>query len=96
MTATENWREVVLMVSLRTLRAERLLSIRELARQASVAPSTVYLIEAGRTIPRQRVARQIARVLRVDPMEVDELRRRIEVTKLRPGDRPRTTAPTDS
>ena len=71
------------MVSLRTLRAERLLSIRELARQASVAPSTIYLIEAGRTIPRQRVARQIAMVLDVDPMEVDELRRRIEVSKSR-------------
>ena len=69
------------MVSLRILRAERLLSIRELARQASVAPSTIYLIEAGRTIPRQRVAREIARVLGVDPMEVDELRRRIEVAK---------------
>jgi len=69
------------MVSLRELRAERLLSIRELARRASVAPSTIYLIETGRTIPRQRVARQIARVLRVDPTEVDELRRRIEMSK---------------
>jgi len=70
------------MVSLRTLRAERLLSIRELARRASVSPSTIYLVETGQTVPRQRVARQIAKVLRVDPMEVDELRRRIEVTKL--------------
>lgn len=69
------------MVSLRTLRAERLLSIRELAHRASVAPSTIYLIEAGRTIPRQRVARQIAKVLRVNPMEIDELRQRIEITK---------------
>lgn len=78
----KNRHEVVLMASLRSLRAERLLSIRELARRASVAPSTIYLIEAGRTIPRQRVARQIAKVLQVDPMEVDELRRRIEVAKL--------------
>jgi transcriptional regulator with XRE-family HTH domain len=69
------------MVSLRELRAERLLSIRELARRASVAPSTIYLIEAGRTIPRQRVARQIAEVLGIDPMKVAELRRRIEATK---------------
>ena len=69
------------MASLRELRAERLLSVRELARQASVAPSTIFLIEAGRTIPRQRVARQIARVLHVEPIEVDEFRRRIEVTK---------------
>ena len=71
------------MVSLRELRAERLLSIRELARQASIAPSTLFLIEAGRTIPRQRVARQIAEVLGVDPMLVDELRRRIEAAKQR-------------
>jgi DNA-binding XRE family transcriptional regulator len=72
------------MASLRELRAERLLSIRELARRASVAPSTIFLIESGRTIPRQRVARQIAAILRVAPMEVDEFRRRIEVTKERP------------
>lgn len=70
------------MVSLRELRANRLLSIRELARIASVAPSTIFLIESGRTLPRQRVARQIARALRVDPNEVDEFRRRIEVSKL--------------
>ncbi|MCC6178385.1 MAG: helix-turn-helix transcriptional regulator [Chloroflexi bacterium] len=71
------------MVSLRELRAERLLSIRELARQASVAPSTIFLIEAGRTIPRQRVARQIAAALQIDPSEIDEFRRRIEVEKSR-------------
>jgi DNA-binding XRE family transcriptional regulator len=72
-----------MMTSLRELRAERLLSMRELARHASVAPSTIFLIESGRTIPRQRVARQIAQALGVDPMQVDELRRRIEVTKQR-------------
>lgn len=71
------------MVSLRILRSERLLSIRELARRASVAPSTIFLIEAGRTIPRQRVAREIARVLGVDPIEVDEFRRRVELSKMR-------------
>lgn len=70
------------MTSLRELRAERLLSIRELARKASVAPSTIFLIESGRTIPRQRVARQIALTLRVDPRDVDEFRRRIEVSKV--------------
>jgi DNA-binding XRE family transcriptional regulator len=77
------------MASLRELRAERLLSVRELARQAAVAPSTIFLIESGRTLPRQRVARQIARALRVEPVEVDEFRRRIEVTKegrARPAD----------
>ena len=71
------------MPSLRELRAERLLSVRELARKASVAPSTVFLIESGRTLPRHRVARQIAEVLCVEPNNVDEFRRRIEATKAR-------------
>ena len=69
------------MVTLRELRAERLFSIRELARRAGVAPSTIFLIEAGRTIPRQRVARQIAEALDAAPIEIEEFRRRIEVTK---------------
>ena len=63
---------------LRHVRAERLLSIRELARQASVAPSTVYLIEAGRTTPRPRVVRSLVTVLRVDANEIEEFRRAIE------------------
>jgi transcriptional regulator with XRE-family HTH domain len=71
------------MVSLRELRAERLLSIRELAKQASIAPSTLYLIETGRSIPRQRVTRQIAEVLGIDPMIVDEFRRHIDQAKRR-------------
>jgi len=77
----ENRVEVSLMVTLRELRAERLFSIRELARRAGVAPSTIFLIEAGRTIPRQRVARQISEALGAEPMEVEEFRRRIEATK---------------
>ena len=70
------------MVTLRDLRADRLLSIRELAHRASVAPSTIFLIESGRTIPRQRVARQIARALQIDPNEVDEFRRTIDASKM--------------
>src|SRR5262245_35053318 len=40
------------MPTLRELRADRLLTIRELAQQAGVAPSSIYLIEAGRGTPR--------------------------------------------
>ncbi|HZU07059.1 MAG TPA: helix-turn-helix transcriptional regulator [Chloroflexota bacterium] len=69
------------MVSLRQARVERLLSIRELAKQASVAPSTVYLIETGRSTPRLRVVRQLAAVLSRDPSEIDEFRRAIELSK---------------
>ena len=63
---------------LRDLRAERLLSIRELARLAGVAPSTIYLTEAGRTTPHASVVRRIAAALQVDAHAVAELRRAIE------------------
>ncbi len=62
---------------LRAWRAEHLLSIRELARTAGVAPSTVYLIEAGRTTPRPAVMRRIAAALEVDAHRVAEFRRAI-------------------
>ena len=64
--------------SLRAWRAERLLTIRELARAAGVAPSTVYLIEAGRTTPRPSVMRRIASRLGVEGHRVAEFRRAIE------------------
>jgi transcriptional regulator with XRE-family HTH domain len=69
------------MASLREVRAERLLSIRELARRAAVAPSTVYLTEAGRTTPRPSVVARLAAVLDVEPVEVEEFRRSIEAAK---------------
>ena len=69
------------MRSLREARADRLLSIRELARHASVAPSTIYLIEAGRTVPRPRVVRALSVVLAVTPAEIEEFRRAIELSK---------------
>ena len=59
---------------LRELRAERLLSIRDLARLADVAPSTVYLTEAGRTTPQPAVMRRIAAALGIDPLQVAEFR----------------------
>ncbi len=64
---------------LRALRAERLLSIRGLARLADVAPSTIYLTEAGRTTPHASVMRRIAAALQVDAHAVAEFRRAIEV-----------------
>lgn len=70
------------MRSLREIRSERLLSIRELAREAGVATSTVYLTETGRTTPRPAIVRRLAAVLGVDPLEVDEFRRAIDAAKL--------------
>jgi ribosome-binding protein aMBF1 (putative translation factor) len=60
--------------SLRAARVARLLSIRELAREAAVAPSTVFLIEAGRATPRPRVMRRLSAVLGVSPHDVLEFR----------------------
>jgi transcriptional regulator with XRE-family HTH domain len=59
---------------LRAWRAERLLAIRDLARLADVAPSTVYLIEAGRATPHPATMRGIAAALGVDAVQVDEFR----------------------
>jgi transcriptional regulator with XRE-family HTH domain len=74
------------VASLRAVRAERLLTIRGLAQQAGVAPSTVYLIEAGRTVPRLSVVRRLATALGVAPPTVDEFRQAIAAAQA-----PRTT-----
>ncbi len=62
---------------LRDWRAERLLSTRELARLAGIAPSTVYLTETGRTTPHAAVMRRIAAALAVDARDVEEFQRAI-------------------
>jgi transcriptional regulator with XRE-family HTH domain len=62
---------------LRDLRLDRLLTVRELAQQAGVAPGTVYLTEIGRSCPGFRVIRRLATVLTVEPWEVEEFRQRL-------------------
>lgn len=64
---------------LRDVRVDALLSMRELARLAGVAPSTIYLIEAGRTTPHPTVMRRLSAVLAVDPTAVTEFDRAIRV-----------------
>ena len=66
------------MPTLRELRADRLLTIRELAQQAGVAPSSIYLIEAGRGTPRLSTMRRLATALGVDPETVEEFQQAIE------------------
>jgi transcriptional regulator with XRE-family HTH domain len=75
------------MVGLREARAEQLLSIRDLAYRAGVASSTIYLIEAGRTMPSFGVVRRLAAALGVEPREVDEFRRAVEAAKKPPHER---------
>ncbi len=81
------------MPSLREVRADRLLSMRELGRLAGVASSTIYLIETGRTTPRLSVVRRLAAALGVDPPEVDEFRHAIELAKDLPVRSPRRAEP---
>jgi transcriptional regulator with XRE-family HTH domain len=62
------------MPSLRQFRLARLLTIRGLAERAGVAPSTVYLLEAGRVRPNLRTTRKLSAALEVAPEAVDEFR----------------------
>lgn len=64
---------------LATLRKRRLLSQRALARQAAVALSTIYLLEAGKT---ERVTfnvmRRVSEALGVEPRAIVEFRRALD------------------
>ena len=66
------------MPSLREVRVARLLSVRELAQRAGVAPSTIYLIEAGRLTPGPLSSRLLAGALHLVPTAVDEFRPALE------------------
>ncbi len=66
------------MPSLREVRDTRLLSIRDLAEQARVAPTTMYLIEIGRITPSLSVVRRLATALDIEIAAVDEFRPAIE------------------
>ena len=63
--------------SLREVRAARLVSLRELAKLAGVAPSTIYQIEAGRVMPGFSVIRRLSAALGVEPEDIAEFRRAI-------------------
>ena len=66
------------MPTLREVRVRRLLSMRQLAKEAKVAPTTVYLIEAGQRLPHFGTMRKLAAALEVEPSEVDEFRAAME------------------
>ena len=66
-------------VPLVSLRKRRLLSQRDLAHQAGVALSTVYLLEAGRTERTTfKVMRAISDALGVPPDSIAEFRRTLD------------------
>lgn len=61
---------------LAALRRRRLLSQRDLARQAGVALSTIYLLEAGKTERATfKVMRAVSQALGVPPDSIAEFRR---------------------
>ncbi len=62
------------MPTLREVRVQRLLSMRQLAKLAGVAPTTVYLIESGERLPHYGTMRKLATALGVEPGEVAEFR----------------------
>ena len=66
------------MARLRDVRVRRLLSMRQLAKEAGVAPTTVYLIESGRRLPHYGTIRKLAAALEVEPAEVEEFRAAME------------------
>jgi DNA-binding XRE family transcriptional regulator len=81
-------------VPFRQARARSVLSVRELAARAGVAPATVYQIEHGRTRPHYRSIRLLSEALGVDPMQIVEFARVIEEGGAFPAtkeDRTRTT-----
>jgi transcriptional regulator with XRE-family HTH domain len=62
-----------------TLRKRKLLSQRDLARQAGVALSTIYLLEAGKTERVTfKVMRSVSAALDVPPEAIAEFRRALE------------------
>ena len=65
--------------TLKQVRAERMLTTRELAVKAGLSHATVHMAETGKAIPRLRAVRQLAAALEVDPLEVVELRQAIEL-----------------
>ena len=63
------------MSRLRNVRRRKLLSQRDLAARAGIAPSTIYLVKNGKSAPRLLVMRKICEIL-----GGDEFRRVIEET----------------
>ncbi len=66
------------MATLRELRTRQVLTIRDLAAKAGVAPGTIVRIEAGEPAPRFVTMRKIAAALGVEPGEIQEFAQAIE------------------
>ena len=67
------------MSSLRSVRIRMTLSQRDLAREAGVTQKTIVDLELARIDPRLQTIRKLAAALGVEPLEIDEFRKAIEV-----------------
>jgi DNA-binding XRE family transcriptional regulator len=75
------------MPTLATVRRQRLMTQRELAQKAGVAPSTIFVTEKGLSTPSIATMRRICTALGVDdPMEINEFRAAIERGEAPEGD----------
>lgn len=63
---------------LKELRTRKLMTVRELAEQAHISPSTISVIEKGHGRPALSTIRKLSGLFSVDPMEVEEFREAIE------------------
>jgi transcriptional regulator with XRE-family HTH domain len=68
-----------MMPSLREARLQALLSIRQLARRAGLAPTTIYLLETRQRTPQLLTVYKLSRALDVDPEEIDEFRSAFDI-----------------
>ena len=66
------------MPTLRETRLSQVLSQRDLAQKAGVAPKTIVDLELGRQEPRLRTMRRLAEALGINVIDVDEFRQAIE------------------
>src|SRR5215210_841690 len=87
------------VMTFRQARARSVMSVRELAAQAGVAPATVYQIEHGRVRPHYRSIRVLSETLGVEPMQIEEFAQAIEergneLAEMRTGSARRNCPPT--
>jgi transcriptional regulator with XRE-family HTH domain len=67
------------MVKLRAQRQTKLMSIRDLAEAAGVAPQTIVTAESGKRRPHPSTMLKIAEALGVDAKEIDEFAEAIRI-----------------
>jgi len=61
-------------MNLREIRVQKLLSAKELAKQAGISEGNIYNIEKGTWLPSLATVKKLAGVLGVEPMEVTEFK----------------------